>query len=338
MKVFKIIVWSIKILITILIVNSCNLSKKTYSADKDSTLKVGVVWRADTTSSTFQGVITAIKEVGAVPIVVGPVFSPNIVYDDSVIAEECVDSHGILLQKYADMVKNDLYDNIDIKTQYLNGIDAVVFPGGEDMSPTLFSVPQQWHGIESEIYYDSTRDVSDYLLMQWCLDNDIPTLCICRGMQVLAILSGSSLIQDINMYFTQKGENYGFEHRGEDDDGRCFASHDVIITDSSSLLFDIVKQNHIFNTPSWHHQAVETVDTNCLKVTAVTRTCNTNIIEAIERIDKTFFIGVQYHPEIAVKKHLERANDADKFMSYDEGIAYFKALVKIAKEKNQYKK
>ena len=337
MKIFNQLFLLICVFTIFLILNNCNSYKTPNTLNKNPTVKIGVAWRADTTSTTFQGVIKAIKEVGAIPIVIGPVFSPYLPYTDSVIADTCVDQNGILLQKYADVVKNNLYHGLDVKTKYLSGIDAMVFPGGEDMSPTLFFTPQQWHGIESEIYYDATRDISDYILMKWCLDNDVPSLCICRGMQVLAILSGSSLIQDINTYFISKGVIYNYNHRGENDNGRCFASHDVIITDSSSLLYDIVKTNIISNTPSWHHQAVETIDTSLIKVTAVTKTGNIDIVEAIERKDKTFFVGVQYHPEISVKKHLEGDADADFFMSYNDGIKYFKALVKYAKENKRQK-
>lgn len=71
-----------------------------------------------------------------------------------------------------------------------------------------------------------------------------------------------------------------------------------------------------------------------LKVTAVTNTNGIDIIEAVERTDKPFFIGVQYHPEVAVAKHSNGAADASRFMSYDSALCYFSALVKKRKTKD----
>jgi putative glutamine amidotransferase len=51
------------------------------------------------------------------------------------------------------------------------------------------------------------------------------------------------------------------------------------------------------------------------------------MIEAIERTDKTYEMGLQFHPEAALVKHLEKAANQDKFMSYDSALKFFKALL-----------
>lgn len=53
------------------------------------------------------------------------------------------------------------------------------------------------HGIVEEGPYDGRRDVSDYILMAWCLEREaqLPVLCICRGMQMLSVVSGTAIIQ-----------------------------------------------------------------------------------------------------------------------------------------------
>lgn len=317
----------------ILLFFSCSSPKKTTAQTiLEPNIRIGVAWRSDTTSSTFRGTLMAIREAGAEPVVIGPILSPDIVYDGDSINPVCLDEPGILKPEYADIIKRDTYKGIDVRGQYLNNIDAIVFPGGEDMSPALFTNPQPWHGIEEEIYYDPKRDVSDYILMSWCLDNDMPMLCICRGMQVLTILSGSPMIQDLAAFFHQQDLPYNFEHRGQTEEGRCFACHDVNITDTTSILYNIVGSTVIHDTPSWHHQAAEFVNNPNLKVTAVTNTSGIDIIEAVERTDKTWVVGIQFHPEIAVKKHLENASDASQFMTYEEGMKYFHALVNIVKK------
>ena len=107
------------------------------------------------------------------------------------------------------------------------------------------------------------------------------------------------------------------------------------IVDTHSLLWEIVRDSVITGVPSWHHQAVENVDDTRLKVTAITVTDGVNVIEAIERTDKAFALGVQFHPEEAIRKHLDEDNDAKSFMQLYQGVNYFKALVNAALEHRQ---
>ena len=90
-------------------------------------------------------------------------------------------------------------------------IGFVVFTGGEDISPSLFYEPEPWHGVVEEIDYNAERDVSDYLTMSYCLDHDIPVLGSCRGMQMLAVVSGAEIMQDIPSYFLEHGLKYEYE-------------------------------------------------------------------------------------------------------------------------------
>lgn len=76
-------------------------------------------------------------------------------------------------------------------------------------------------------------------------------------------------------------------------------------------------------------QAIRSVEGTALKVTALTPTNGANIIEAIERTDKPFFVGVQFHPEVAVSKHVNKEADASNFMPYDEAMCYFRALMRV---------
>ena len=107
------------------------------------------------------------------------------------------------------------------------------------------------------------------------------------------------MIQDLGTFFDEQGKTYHYQHREEPVEGktRDFAIHDVTVTDSSSLLRKIVGTDVIRDVPSWHHQAVRSVEGTPLKVTAITPTEGIDIIEAVERTDKRFIIGVQYHPE-----------------------------------------
>ena len=69
-------------------------------------------------------------------------------------------------------------------------------------------------------------------------------------------------------------------------------------------------------------------------MTVVTNTNGIDIIEAVERTDKPFFIGLQYHPEVAVSKHANGAADAERFMDYNKGLCYFRALIEQGVQKH----
>jgi gamma-glutamyl-gamma-aminobutyrate hydrolase PuuD len=51
------------------------------------------------------------------------------------------------------------------------------------------------------------------------------------------------------------------------------------------------------------------------------------MIECIERTDKTYEVGFQFHPEAAIAKNLDKATNKDQFMSYQEASKFIKAIV-----------
>ena len=311
---------------TILLLSSCGRQ------EPEKQVRIGIAWRGDSTAVTYTSTLLSVREAGAIPVPLPLVKSPYMEYDGDRLKEQYLDSHGILLQEYADAVKSSPLQGQNL-SDILNGLDAVIFTGGSDISPTLYKIPEPWHGIESEGLYDGRRDVSDYILMSWCLEREetLPVLCICRGMQMLGVVSGASMIQDLRTFFDELGLAYHDDHRVEptDEHGRNFASHSVHITDATSLIRQIAGTDSIARVPSWHHQAIRSVERTALKVTAVTPTNGVNIIETVERTDKPFCVGVQFHPEVAVSKHVNKDPDASRFMSYDEAMRYFRALVKV---------
>ena len=303
----------------------------------EAPLRIGIAWRGDSTAITFVSTLQSVREAGAIPVVLPLLKSPFMEYEGEQMLAPYTDEHGIVLQEYADKVKADPFAGQDI-ANLLKGLDGLIFTGGSDISPTFYKTPESWHGIEAEGSSDGRRDVSDYILMRWCLEREpqLPVLCICRGMQMLSVVSGAQMIQDLHNYFEAQGLPFGDEHRIEAtaDHGRDFGVHDVTITDPTSLLRQIVGSETVSHVPSWHHQAVLSVEGTLLKVTAVTKTNGTDIIEAVERTDKPFFIGLQYHPEVAVSKHANGAADASRFMDYEDALCYFRALVKQGEQRH----
>jgi putative glutamine amidotransferase len=298
------------------------------SCNSNKTKTIGIAWRADLDSEFYTNIVKAIKEVGGTPVLLNQALSTDVTYDASnKIEDTCVDANGILKQDYATKIRDNNFSHSNIKDVVKN-IDAMVFTGGEDISPTLFKVPKAWHGIEEEKDYNATRDVSDYLTMSYCVDQNIKLMGFCRGMQMLGVFSGASVMQDIPTYFASKGLDYNYLHRNQKvgDSYRDYAPHDVTVS-TSSKLYAISGETLLKNVPSWHHQALLSVEGTKLEVTGTTNTSGLDMIECIERTDKTYEVGFQFHPEAAIVKNLEKASNKDKYMSYDQAVKFFKALV-----------
>ena len=302
-----------------------------FSVNAGETVRVGIAWQPN--AGSYDRAILAIEQAGGEAVILPQLHPSGFDYDGMELCPKFVDETGVLRQEYADKVKRFTYHGTDAET-LLSGVQAVVFLGGGDISSTLFAVPQTWHGIADDSPADATRDVSEYLTMAYCLDHDIPVLGLCRGMQMLAVVSGAPLIQDLPTFFDGSDLPYHYQHRMQRDakGNRYYTPHDVVVTDSASLLFDISGTDMIRNVPSWHHQAVGDITGTPLKVTGVTPTDGVDIIEAIERTDKHFALGVQFHPEEAVRKHITGQPDAARFMPLEEAMKYFTALIGHAQE------
>ena len=295
-------------------------------ADDGPRVRVGLAWVPN--AAAYERVVLSIEAAGGEAVILPQLRPAGFEYDSTSLCPKYTDEMGVLRQEFADIVKRGTYHGTDAD-QLLGDIQAVVFLGGGDISSTLFAEPQPWHGIADDSPADATRDVSEYLTMAYCLDHDIPVLGLCRGMQMLGVASGASLIQDLGKFFDEMGRNYHFLHRMQRDaeGNRYYTPHDVTVTDHASLLYAIAGADTIRDVPSWHHQVVGDVTGTPLRVTGVTRTDGVDIIEAIERTDKTFALGVQFHPEEAIKQHLKGQQGADRFMPIEEAVKYFVALI-----------
>ena len=287
---------------------------------------VGVAWRPNAESLSYKSTCRALEAAGITYVLLPQAHSADLSYGaDNKLSEGVADT-GALTPEAGKLVRCNTWQESDA-AEVLQGVNAVVFPGGEDVSPTLYYAPQEWHGIEAEKDYSAERDVSDYVLMSYCLEHDIPLMTICRGTQMLSVVSGAEVIQDLPTWFANQGKNYQGEHKQPADaqGHRDFAPNDVQV-EKDSFLYSIVEKDELKGCPCWHHQAIASVDGTRLVVTAHATTEGVDTIEAIERTDKTFAIGVQFHPEISVQKTLDNEANKQEYLDYDTALKLFKRL------------
>ena len=296
---------------------------------------VGIAWVPDSEPEYYEETYRTVAEAGGIPVLLGEVYSGALRYEGEHLSPEYLTKDGYLTADAAEAVKSESADSTNA-LEVLANIDAVIFSGGEDISPTLYLPSLNPQDIV-ETGFNAERDVSDYLLMKYCLEHDIPTLAICRGMQMLCVVSGGKLIQDIPAYISAQNREYHFEHRFNPEDpdvSEDYRPTTVRIRDKSSLLYQITGKETLTGCPCWHHQAVLTVDGTKAVVTAVSETSDVEMIEALEHPDKSFVLGLQFHPEAAVVKHLDKEKNADQFMDYETALSFFTALLDVAKEKS----
>jgi len=152
-----------------------------------------------------------------------------------------------------------------------------------------------------------------------------------KNVQKISPSSGTDIIQDIGTFYNEQGIQYEYMHR--DSKQKDLVPHPIEIIDRQSLLYAIVGKTNLEGCPSWHHQAVGDVSNTRLSVIAQTETQGVNIIEAVQRKDRSFCLGLQFHPEVAVGKHVSGEQNANSFMDYDTAISFFRALIDAGKEK-----
>ncbi|HEY5250664.1 MAG TPA: gamma-glutamyl-gamma-aminobutyrate hydrolase family protein [Acidimicrobiales bacterium] len=156
-------------------------------------------------------------------------------------------------------------------------LDALVLVGGGDMDPTCYgSVPDP-----ATSGVDRDRDDGELALLAAALDAHLPVLAICRGLQVLNVHFGGTLIQHLPDVIG---------HAGHRPAVGCFGSTEVRI-ESGSLLSKILDES--VTVACSHHQAIDRLGLGLV----VTASAPDEVIEAVELPSASFVVGVEWHPE-----------------------------------------
>jgi putative glutamine amidotransferase len=170
--------------------------------------------------------------------------------------------------------------NLSSLQDYVDIIDGAIVSGGDfDIDPKLYG-----ENIKSNtVTTNEIRTDFEMALMKKMIELNKPMIGICGGMQLLNVIAGGTLVQDIKEeYNSQLHQQQLPKH---------IPSHSITIAPGS--LLNKITNSDGYMVNSSHHQAVKKLGID-IKVSAI---APDGIVEAIENTKQKFCIGVQWHPE-----------------------------------------
>ena len=181
----------------------------------------------------------------------------------------------------------------------LEGAAGMLLLGGTDVNPKRYGEAARPETDEP----DDERDEVELRLIEEAIERDLPILAICRGLQILNVYHGGTLIQHL----------------------AAVEAHDIEAEDKAAHAHEVAIEAHtrlaqIAETERWrvnsrHHQGAGKVGEH-LRVSASATEDGT--IEALERPDKRFVVAVQWHPEDQVRRDEEQLK---LFRAFAEAVA-----------------
>jgi putative glutamine amidotransferase len=165
--------------------------------------------------------------------------------------------------------------------QLLNLVDGLILAGGRDIDPAAYGSDPHAETDDPR----SERDEFEIALARRAMERDVPLLGICRGMQLMNVARGGTLVQDLP------------EHVGHDDHRRSVGTfdgndHTVRLAEGSLAARAAGEVQH--GTLSHHHQGIAELG-HGLRVTGWAD--DDELPEAFEDPELRFALGVQWHPE-----------------------------------------
>jgi putative glutamine amidotransferase len=159
-------------------------------------------------------------------------------------------------------------------------LDGLLLTGGGDVDPAYYGEKPIAECGEPE----PERDEQEIALSRLALESDLPVLGVCRGMQLLNVVRGGTLYQDL---VAQRGE----PRHDHTDHPRTYRAHDIEVNPASRLAGILGGTRQAVN--SLHHQAVNRPGEG-IEIVAWSED---GVAEAMEAQGHPFAVAVQYHPE-----------------------------------------
>ena len=170
---------------------------------------------------------------------------------------------------------------IELLSHLMDSFDGIIFSGGGNIDSLWYGEqPLEKQSIETEL-----RNRFERALFFVAKEKKVPILGICRGCQLINILQGGSLFQNIDIQMNTEIDHEGVDKRIEE-------KQHIVYIEKDSLLAKIFNKSEI-SVNSFHVQCIKQLGEN-LKVTAKSED---GIAEAIEYEGDFFMQGVQWHPE-----------------------------------------
>ena len=176
----------------------------------------------------------------------------------------------------------------DRPEEAIRAAGGLLLAGGGDVRPEIYGAAAHpsYHAAEPG------RDEYEIELIKRALDAGLPLFAICRGIQILNVAYGGTLVQDIASEMTG-----ALEHKLDVPPNEPFTiAHEVWLEKDSllaRLASDAGNDGDSRQVNSRHHQAVKTLGAGLVAVA----TAPDGVIEAVEDPTRRFCLGVQWHPE-----------------------------------------
>jgi putative glutamine amidotransferase len=170
----------------------------------------------------------------------------------------------------------------------LDAVDGLLLTGGDDVAPERYGAARH----ETVVDAEAGRDAFEMALVGAAREKTLPILAICRGVQVLNVACGGTLVQDIpsqvagasgHSFDVPPHEPYSLAHE-------VWVDKDSLL---ARLIGDRLRDQDACDVNSRHHQAVKDVAPGF----RVSATAPDGVIETIEDPSARFCLGVQWHPE-----------------------------------------
>jgi putative glutamine amidotransferase len=161
--------------------------------------------------------------------------------------------------------------------QLLDVVDGLILAGGRDIDPAAYGADP----VDGTDDPRTERDEFEIVLARRAMERDIPLLGICRGMQLMNVARGGTLVQDLPAHVHRRSVG---TFDGND--------HAVHLAEESLAARAAGELNH--GTLSHHHQGIDRVGDG-LRITGWAD--DDELPEALEDPDLQFALGVQWHPE-----------------------------------------
>lgn len=163
-------------------------------------------------------------------------------------------------------------------------MDGLLLSGGADIEPARYGRPNQ-----GSTSIEPARDELEAGAWAAARDRGLPVLGICRGFQAINVLSGGTLLQDVDGH---AGPSWGHGPA---------ATHPLRVapgTRLARLLFPTNARGGVLRVNSYHHQAIRASDiARGLVASAWAGSPAGDLVEGLEAADGRFLIGIQSHPE-----------------------------------------